>query len=351
MFFVGSCMAELRILPGQLSILPQTVTIYERFYLIKRIEKVFEILHNDAVKRSFAYTNITPQIYQHPLIHASAKKICTLRSVEPLYELWHMCTSYQQLHDPLFAVEFVHLVYALCLELGDSKRTCKMDADWPLIEDFLHAIDVSLRYACYHEPLRSRDNEYTPDAVTTDMIIQRYLVLKRLDKSIELLQYLVQKRTMIACSGVRSSFELDVDQFTHGRIKDCIQQILVKKNLEPLLQIADDMQQYRFVADDTFLQEMLMNLFLVYKGLLLEAASETDGEIIATQMNQVLEIYENIDEMPLDETLEAIDEVTDRLLALQHKEEQHQFERLSMRVAQCLGLVGVAALICYYMVW
>jgi hypothetical protein len=338
-------------LSGQRYIAPQTATIYDRFYLIKRIEKVLDLLQQDAVTRTFSYSYITPHIYQHPLINTAATVMLEQKSVTSLYELWRVCKNYQQLYDTRFAVEFAHMLYALCSELDESSRSVYAP-DQLSLYDCIDKID-----ACTQHLLPSGSRSVvisTAEPVNTDMIAQRYLILKRLDKSLQLLEYLHKQGVTIDLHGRRNNenlFDLNVQQFTHSRIKECIKQMYIKKNLEPLLQVADDVQQYRFVADDTFLQEMLMNLFLVYKGLLLEATSEQDGQIIVNQMSQVLEIYENIDEMPLDETLDAIDQVTDRLIALQHMEQQNQFARVSMRFACGLGAACIGAIIYYYLVW
>lgn len=352
LFLAGSCYSiDTHTLSGQRYIAPQTATIYERFYLIKRIEKAFDLLQQEEVIRTFTYNYISPHMYQHPLINTAAMLMLEQKSVAPLYELWRICRNYQQLYDARFAVEFVHALYALCSELGDRSRVVH-PPDQLSLPACMDRLDELIKQ--HQHGILSRSVEYASEPVNTDMIAQRYLVLKRLDKSLKLLDYLHKSGVTIGQRAMRQGatiFDLNIEQFTHSRIKECIKQMYIKKNLEPLLQVADDVQQYRFVADDTFLQEMLMNLFLVYKGLLFEATSEQDGQIIVTQMHQVLEIYENIDEMPLDETLDAIDQVTDRLIALQHMEQQNQIARISTRVVQCLGLACVGALISYYLLW
>lgn len=355
LFFVASWCSTVsaHMLRGQRYIAPQTATIYERYYLIKRIEKAFELLQQDAVVRTFTYCYITPQVYEHPLINTATTLMLEQKSVAPLHEAWHACKKYQQLYDARFAVEFAHALYALCSELGDRARTVMHTPDQRSLHVYIDAVDELTRHYTYGTSYRSV-LEHTSEPVSTDMIAQRYLVLKRLDKSLQLLAYLHERGTTIdphARGRSRNVFDLEVEQFTHSRIKECIKQMYVKKNLEPLLQVADDVQQYRFVADDTFLQEMLMNLFLVYKRLLLEATSEQDEQAIVTQIDQVLEIYENIEEMPLDETLDAIDRVTDRLIALQQIEQQHHLTRISTRVVQCFGAACVGALIYYYLLW
>lgn len=354
-FFLSSCCftvfaGELR---GKRYISPQTATIYERYYLIKRIEKAFELLQQPAIVRSFTYCYITPQIYEHPLIATAASMMVEQQSVAPLHEAWRVCKHYQQLYDSRFAIEFVHVLFALCSELGDRSRFVMSKPDNRALHRYIDAIDHITQPHTNETILRS-ELESRHEPVDTDMIAQRYLVLKRLDKSLQLLAYLQEAGTTIDTNSADTKnifFDLQVDSFSHSRIKECIRQMYAKKNLDPLLQVANDLQQYRFVADDTFLQEMLMNLFLVYKGLLFNATSEQDGQVIATQMHHVLEIYENIEDVPLDETLDAIDQVTDRLMALQDMEQQHRLKRISKRIIQGLGAVCAGVLIYYYFVW
>lgn len=352
LFFISSCCyIQAHTLSTQRYIAPQTAAIYERFYLIKRIEKAFDLLQKNEIVRTFSYSYITPHVYQHPLINTAAELMLEQKSVVPLLEAWRICKNYQQLYDSRFAVEFVHALYALCSELGDKLRTVVQMPDQRSWHDYVDALD-ELTGQYIHDK-SSSSIEHTSETVNTDMIAQRYLVLKRLDKSLQLLAHLHKQGITIDPYATRNKehlFDLNVEQFTHSRIKECIKQMYVKKNLEPLLLVADDVQQYRFVADDTFLQEMLMNLFLVYKGLLLESSSEQNGQIIVSQMHQVLEIYENIEEMPLDETLDAIDQVTDRLIALQHMEEQYQITHTTKRVMQYLSVAFIGALI-YYHLW
>ncbi len=305
--------------PHHLHITQRTDLIYQRFYLIKRLhDPVHVLLHCQMQPELFDHMETT--FFNHAEIQLIVNEMKAAHSVKPIQVLWERFNAYQYLFDSLFTDECIRLICSLyIMQKPDPIKFLSSR------EQHLHFLDTVMDARNQqHEKLSVRIPSHVE--VTTDQIAQRYFVLKRLRKAMDfLVDVHIQDRNPFFSDTIRTTsidytedVRDDLNQFSHDRIKECLRSLYQEKNLEPLLLVCSECKQYRYATDDTFLQEMLMSVFLVYKSLLLKNISESTEKMVLTEMNQVLEVYENLDRLSLDEILEAIDVATDTLITIQN---------------------------------
>lgn len=303
---------------ADITVQSRTSAIYHRYYLIKRLEQSCSLLQNTSVQQSIPFELLDASLFKSKAIGFAIDAMKRSKNTKPLLDLWDDFCTYKEINDDLFKYEFIELIYII-YDLLHPKR---MQRSVNSLEYTLLAIDTAIdAHSNNFVSMRAQPQELAD--VTTDLVAKRFYIIKRLQKSIDVLEYLHKQQFDFSDDvTMRSSIALigEIEHFHHDRVRESVIQMCQTKNLEPLLRLCDEAKQYRFAQDESFLQEMLMNIFLVYKTLLLRHGAHHSDPTIIHEMNHVLEIYEHLSAMPLDQTLEAIDEVTDRLMAIQAQE-------------------------------
>ena len=330
---------------NQMAVQSRTNAIYHRYYLIKRLEQSCVLLQQPNVQQIIPFNMLDETIFKSDQIRSAVKAMKTAKNAHALIELWADFSDYKDTYDELFKYEFIELIY-MVYDLMHSARFYKSGLS---LEHTLCMIDaaVEAKATGKHILLRAQPQELA--LVTTDLVAKRFYIIKRLQKSMQFLSHL-HENDFGFMQDRRSTAHLmaEIENFQHDRIRESLIQMCQTKNLEPLLHLCEEVKQYRFAQDESFLQEMLMNIFLVYKTILLRSGPHHADPVIVHEMNHVLEIYEHLDSMPLDETLEAIDMVTDKLMAIQAEEfAGPNYIRWSLAGGACVA-VGLAAY--YYFV-
>ncbi len=323
----------------------RTDKIYHRYYLIKRLRPSLALLNHENIRRLIAFEELDSALFRQPQMQAMVEQIAKDKTLYSLFELWDQFIAYQHLYSTIFVNEFIELVHYL-YDLMRPQEHNRVAFSLP-IEHRLDVIDRYVREVCDNIKYSKKSTNRELDEVTTDSVAKRFFIIKRLQKSIQFLHYLQKNiKRPFKQKDVQRVFDdetgllSEIEHFSHGRVRECIEQMCKRKDLEPLLHVCKEFKQYRFAQDDTFLQEMLMNIFLVYKSLLFKDLSAQTEQVVMIEMNQVLELYENLESLPLDETLEAIDVVTDKLIAIQALESQKKTSYLRWIIP---GIVCVCA--------
>ncbi len=318
------------IFPEQMHIQRRTDKIYHRYYLIKRLKPSIALLHNENVQHLIAFEKLDPILFRLPQMQTIVEQIVNDKTLDSLFELWDKFLAYQYLYSTIFVNEFIDLVYCLYGLIGQIKPI--KTVSFPLsLEHKLCIVDQCVREVEGDVKCSKKFTNQELDKVTTDSVAKRFFIIKRLQKSVHFLHYLQENiKHPFKRKDIQRVFDdetgllSEIEHFSHDRVRECIEEMCKRKDLKPLLHVCQEFKQYRFAQDDTFLQEMLMNIFLVYKSLLFKDLSAQTEQVVMIEMNQVLELYENLETLPLDETLEAIDVVTDKLIAIQAFESQRK---------------------------
>ena len=317
-----------------------TASIYHRYYLIKRLDNACFLLQDESIQQKIPYALLDETVFKSNDIYTAVVEMKTSKSLAPLCDRWNDFRSYKNIYDSLYKYEFATLIqtlYALLQPVYIKKNLAS-------IEHILYAIDAAVELH-FDSKKVCRSEEMPNDIdVTVDCIAKRFYILKRLQKCMHYLEALHAKKFDFKEAIVsRADAGWEIESFQHDRVRESVEQMIKTKDLVPLLKLCEEAKQYRFAQDDVFLQEMLMQIFLVYKTILLKHSTDQTGHVIVDEMAHVLEIYEHVSSMPLDETLEAIDTVTNKLIAIQTEDEMRFSNHLKIGMITATILIGMGA--------
>lgn len=161
--------------------------------------------------------------------------------------------------------------------------------------------------------------------VTTDSISFRFYAIKRLSVAIGLFKkaYRLNVPFVPLTRSVVVTLSQLEQECTHPRVIQVITDMLYAKSLEPLVILLEEFQQYRYADDSPFLREMLAMLLTTYRDLLHSNKATMQEQVeITEKIEQILDLYEHIEELSTEEVLDCIDSTTDNLMVIIEKIEE-----------------------------
>lgn len=314
------------------SINPFTRDVYYRYYLIERCQDPVDLLKkNPNVWRAIDFDHFIlhqndRDIFENSIVKEKALAIQKTHLIEPFLDLWHQISTHRHVNDLSFHEDFIKLLFMLyrSLEQPSPQKAPAQNPTAYSIEKMLSTIDKHTDKIRPNSPKRSAPDNAPSDTypVTTDDIALNYYLIHRLDKPIRFLAAAHDKLISSKTGLVDHAMCNMGINFSHERINYCFNQMTARKNLEPFLHTWQEFSRFRHAGDAHFLKEMLMMLFAVYKDLLLSMLTTESEEFITSEMDTILDLYEHVNELPLDDILHAIDLTTDKLLLLQNMEKK-----------------------------
>jgi hypothetical protein len=317
-----------------------TREVYYRYYLIKRCEDPVTILiNNKKIWSKINFELISIDLIESAEIKSTALTLQQFHQPEPFMQLWLQMKAYRNINDSSFEKDFVKLLFMLYKSLNINphhKTSIEVYAPEPSssssIKVMLSIIDTNIETLTLKGPTHPKEQRFFDDKeVTTDDIALNYYLMQRLNKSIKLLSTIEKFELSSLLSSLKKStidtmtFDTEI-HFSHDRINLFFSHLLIEKNLAPLFHMWQECAHFRHAGDSHFFKEMLMMLFTVYKELLLTKLNQESEQVIASEMSAILDLYEHINELPLDEILNAIDLTTDKLELLQNMEKKGKKE-------------------------
>lgn len=304
-------------LPDYLYVTKRTDLIYQRFYFIKRLQRAVDMLHNNTLQH-ICFDQLEPLTFQSAVIHDAVVEMKRMASVKALHDLWQAFVSYQHLYDPLFAEEYISLICMIYMmhKSHSIYRTASIESLLSSLDDCLDEHENNY----YH--LKRRD--FLEDTIATDHVARRYFVIKRLQKAVQFVSDCYKDFFSLNVDISKQIVDREIEFFKHERIKETLIRVSHNQTFEPLLDAWKECLQYRYASDDLFVQELIKGFLLFYKIFLLQYSFKKIDEQIVSAMDYVLDLYENIEKLPLDETLNALDVTTEALIAIQNVQESEQ---------------------------
>lgn len=316
--FVESCAQQP---PGYLYVNKRTELIYKRFYFIKRLQRAVDMLHNNALQH-MRFEQLEPLIFQSSAVHDAVIEMKKTGSIRPLDDLWHAFIGYQNLYDPLFAEEYISLICLLYMMQKSHYIVWRSTT----IESLLSYLDICLdrQNGTYYQERRG----FVDDIIATDHIAKRYFIIKRLQKPVHFVSGCYKDLFSLNVDLSKQTVDRDITLFQHARIKEAFVQVSHNQTFEPLLEVWKECLQYRYASDDLFIKELIKGFLLFYKTFLLQYNFKKVDEQVVSAMDHVFGLSENLDKLPLDETLDALDITTEALIAIQTVQETEQQKNL-----------------------
>jgi hypothetical protein len=320
-----------------------TELIYKRYYFIARLEKIIDFYQlfatdphcninlffadNDAIQT-------TIYLFKHEAIKHSLDEMCSRHSFAPLVALWHDFIAYKFLDDEIFLEDFTKLILILskkiffhiipreqlATELPHNHVIFSAENDLSTDIKRIDYTDALIRH------LQEKENPCNVIKSTnlsidhikhgyTQSVSKRFYYIQRLKHPIATL--LECNRLFFHCFQ-HSDAVCGIDtksSFSHEYIKECIKTIETTKALDSLLYLWNDFEHYKLVEDEQFVHEFLKIIFIIQKNIVFYTAKNK----INFSLDYFIMIYENIDSLPLEELLNAIDLLTHELPAISQK--------------------------------
>ena len=323
---------------------------HRRRYFVWRIEKVIELFMSfEQNKGRINFGRIiTADDYSrffHPRIKKMVRNIQKQKSLKSLFRIWEDIKWYRSLDDtelmqgfgkatlvilaniffqvskrkdilkkvenmyhhalllsPLAQLDYVQQ-FALCIEAALMGNTCSLDkiclcqnVDTQLFEG------KNAKNSMIYKQWQLNGVSYT------EAITYRRYCCKRLSCAIQLLAQLSTKRTLLHSCFSTYHFYIGEEKklpFKQKRIIDCVQQIKEQKTVIPVLRLWLEVRECRCIDDPVFSREFSFLLLLVFNNILMHVSRGRGTNKISTQ--QVVQTYQQLESLPLEEMLNTID--------------------------------------------
>jgi len=299
-------------LKNQQAISHLTGAVYHRFYLIKRLSCPIEVLKRDCC---IGAQSTLHHINESLLINAHIKQCLTAikrtNDISPFLELWRDFSRYKYIQDNAFEREFITMTILLYKSMSPQSNSHKIVENIACNQDEFH----------------------------TDAIARYFYLIERLNEPIATLKSLNKSFAYSTIGSSNFDFSNVMESFTNNHIKEYIRNIHGKKNLTPVMQAWEDLQQYKYINEDCYLKELTLFIMLLYKKV--TARNNNAQEQIEILLHQ----YEKLDKIPMEEMLEVIDQATDDITSISAPHNDTHMTRKILLLATCisLSLIGITA--------
>lgn len=295
LFFLILSTALKASMPNAIVVPEMCENITRRTYFISRLERTVNILKSIDI-RGIPFV-IDSCLFTHPELIETIACINKDKTLEHIFTLWEKLKSYKNIDDFLLMQEFTKLILILPWQLQQYKK---------IIKSIKPDIRLSLEGTSYVE------------AVT----LRRYYT--------ERLRQPVQFLTLVPCAqkeffeaskpGCDCSFITNYD-FIHPEIKKTINRLHEENNLLPIVKLSQEFEKLKLINDSLFQKEFMLLVFTAYRNLIINNASKYHLPVKKSTLELIIYLYENIDRIPLEKILDAIDLLAEELPSLLEKYE------------------------------
>lgn len=296
----------------------QTFLVYRRYYFIARLDRTIKLLDKFSQDKKLLpsplrtrqvidelmYT-LQMQQFNHALVKDSVTSMHQVRSLKPLFMVWDAFKSYKSLKDDLFIEDFSKEIFIITRTIAqhlhddeiksmpmDLNVVCRCDAISRLteyIEQYIQGADIHLL-----PPERKNDISDLALNIHTDEVAFRYYALRRLYEAAQYMLHMSpesQKALHEAVSSVANRHEV------HKALRQ-----------RTFAQLWDDCQQYKFIDDSTFLHAFAVRLSLMlHVHHHQDTFADTSTPTRKLNYAQLMQIYQQINKMPIEDILCGID--------------------------------------------
>lgn len=306
--------------------------VYRRYYFVKRLQNtmlLFLDIENRITKHGYQpvqldglFTFTDDVSFKDNRVQRSVDVMQKKRSLKPLFMIWEDFTGYKSIKDQIFVEEFTKEVFIISrnmlitLAANDefviippvrAHATCDM-----LLDD----IDAMTEYiyAIYNnKPRKSVQLKRDVDLHTfahVDDVLKRFYVIKRLQVACNQLNALPYSAHYLTGKAFSRAWK-------HAIILSCSRIMAQTESLDPLLELWEDVLQYKYIQDELFMHEFTQLVLCTYADLSAYYAHATQKD----PSNTAFELYHLIDTLPLNEILDVIDIIAHDLPPLLEKYE------------------------------
>ncbi len=266
---------------------------HQRSYFILRIEKIIEsIRKNPQKKYSFSFNQ---EQFNNPIVISCIAEIQKNNSLRPFYNLWEQINHYKYLEEKSFAHDFTKLLFA--------------------IQHTIYAHTIKTKGAPLDIKFSLDGKNYTEATTLRNYYFKRlhcvFLLLKKIPCS---------KQSFFDAESIGCDCTFITHHtFLHKDIKKCIEQMERQQSIKPLIVLSKDFYCCKLIQDDIFLREFIALTFIVLRNIFNNNIYASLTPVQKKYTSHIAHIYQNLDKLPLEEILEAIDLLHKELPALLEK--------------------------------
>lgn len=309
--------------------------VYRRYYFVKRLTTtmllfldVEDRINKNKYKKiqldSLFDFNDTAQ-FKDMRIQRSVDGMQQKRSLKPLFMIWEEFHSYTSIKDQIFVEEFTKEVFIISrnmlitLAAHDEfvvvppiRATATAEQllnDIDFMTDMIYKLENNLPIDDLQAMQQHRDVDLHTFAHIND-VMMRYYVIKRLKNACSHLP-------IIAYYNPRMSKNIT---WHHPLIVSCVHVMEQSRAVDPLIELWDDVLQYKYVQDDLFMHEFAQLVLVIYANAMNEYAQKNTS-LTKNALSTAIAVYQVIDKLPLQEILDVIDIITHDLPPLLEKYE------------------------------
>ncbi len=272
--------------------------IHERTYFILRLEKLITALQKAEQMGLPPLQTIPSSLFTHERIKHIITHINAHQSFADFFKLWHELVEFRHIKDKELGRDFTRLNLAILKQLSSHTYTRDLAAIYR--QDEITELVFFLDKSSFTEVLTVR-NYYA----------------ERLKKSIEFLSTIRCKKDIAFETTTQNAdcfcaFESHYI-FKSPDILNCIQKINTTNSLESVITLGKDFTKYKLIQNDNFTKEFILFIFCIYKNLLHNNAIINNTPLTKSTIEVIAHLYENLDSLPLEEILDALDMLSEEL--------------------------------------
>jgi hypothetical protein len=348
----SSCMQRLS-LPthfeqqGKIEVCLFTELIFKRFYYIVRLDEPISLINaikeakkNMPVNLEFVTDIDSLTIFNHQRIIDALTKMKKTKNLGPILGLWEDFNTYKFLDDETFLDDFTKLILiiskklVLCIVAQQCSRSF-INSIYSFYDKGLSAttqerleyIDMliiefmNIKNNKKHTKLQTiKSSHIVPNF--TEAVSDRMYYIKRLQNALDYLSRLPGTNTMFFnhIESTRVIFDGTL-HFYHERINECIELMELEKNADSMFLLWDEFIHYKYLNDELFLEELIKIIFVSFKNLTVNINGSKQEKAFQQTLQELLQFYERLDSIPLEEILNAIDILAHELPKISQKYE------------------------------
>lgn len=269
-------------------------SITRRTYLLSRLERMILMLRVTKSSKKFS---LNSALFSHPTIITTIKQIDDNNSLQPLFDLWDYLKEYRSIDDCQLIHEFTKLTLS---------------------------IPVTMHYGPHIKKMAHPDIKLSLNGITfTEAVTLRHYYAQRLKRPLSFLKQVKCKKTDYfeqAANGCNCLLITNY-QFSHPEIKRVVSHMEQHNSLDPLLKLGNEFEKMKLIQDEQFQKQFMGLIFTTYRNLLINNASTHHLPIKKNTLELMAHLYDELEQLPLEQLLDAIDLLAEELPPLLEKYE------------------------------
>ncbi len=269
---------------------------HQRSYCILRLSKAMELIHKNNKKKYCP--KICNKKFSNTRVIACIKSMRDQNTIQPFFNLWNDIKRYKYLDDSTLTYDFTKMFFILQHNIVSEAQSKKNGS--------LFDIKISLEGRSFTETTTVR-NYYA----------------HRLSEALQFLKKVnCSQWSLFELGGEGCNCEFITDHtFQNEDIKDCVKKMETKKSVLPLITLGSDFTNCKLIQDEIFLKEFVLITFLALRNIFENNIALSKKSEYKATSELILYTYHNLEKLPLEEILEAIDLLHKELPSLLEKYE------------------------------